>query len=384
LALGLLLLLEATTGAVLLYENDIARWLHPERYRATPSATPMSAIEALTMVRASHPELGAFGVQRYQGVYLVRGGDPMGRDYLDAFVDPGTGRINGIGHELPGFVNLLINIHDAGLSGKGMPGYLPWLGTPMPSLFGEHLTVGRYLLGVLGVLMVFIAVSGAIIWWPGLNALARGFTVRPRRGNYARDLDLHRVVGIIAVPFLLMWGVTGAAMFFEWPGRAYFALVPGHRLSTPAPPTVGTGPMLTLDQARDRALAAHPGAEVIAIGAQRPEQRGGAYRFRLRAGYDPYEYWNFSGNLYLSVDSHGGGTQDWVPHEPSAPLSQRLWNNGIYDGLHFGTVVGPLPRLVWLLFGLTPVLLGVTGVTVWLTKSRSARRRRQRHRRTRS
>jgi hypothetical protein len=80
------------------------------------------------------------------------------------------------------------------------------------------------------------------------------------------------------------------------------------------------------------------------------------------------------------VDSHGGGVQDWVPHEPSAPLSQRLWNNGVYDGLHFGTVVAPLPRLVWLAFGLTPVLLGVTGVTVWLTKSRAARRRRQRRR----
>jgi hypothetical protein len=40
-------------------------------------------------------------------------------------------------------------------------------------------------------------------------------------------------------------------------------------------PTVGTGPMLTFTQARDRALAAHPGADVVAITIHRPEQRGG-------------------------------------------------------------------------------------------------------------
>lgn len=61
LTLGLLFILEATSGAVLLYGNDLARALHPERYIVTPSATPMTQLDALNMVRASHPELKAAG-----------------------------------------------------------------------------------------------------------------------------------------------------------------------------------------------------------------------------------------------------------------------------------------------------------------------------------
>ncbi|MGH3816101.1 MAG: PepSY domain-containing protein [Pseudonocardiaceae bacterium] len=54
------------------------------------------------------------------------------------------------------------------------------------------------------------------------------------------------------------------------------------------------------------------------------------------------------------------------------------WDNDVYYGLHFGTIVPGLHRVIWVIFGLSPVLLAVTGVTVWLTKWRS---RRARHRR---
>jgi uncharacterized iron-regulated membrane protein len=58
----------------------------------------------------------------------------------------------------------------------------------------------------------------------------------------------------------------------------------------------------------------------------------------------------------------------------------RYRDEGFYYGLHFGTLVPGPPRLVWLGFGLAPVLLGITGLTVWLTKSRSTRHRRRRAR----
>lgn len=115
---GLWFMLQATSGSVLLFGSDIARMLYPERYIVTASATPMGPLQSLRMVQASHPELGATGVQTYEGVHLVRG-PSAGRDRVDAFVDPGTGRINGIGRELPGFVMLLLNFHDCALTCEG-------------------------------------------------------------------------------------------------------------------------------------------------------------------------------------------------------------------------------------------------------------------------
>jgi uncharacterized iron-regulated membrane protein len=178
-------------------------------------------------------------VQEYRGVYLVRG-PAAGRDSVAAF-----------------------------------------------ALFGESMTAGNYLLGVLGVLMIFLAVSGAVTWWPGLRALAAGFTVRRGRSGYVRDLDLRRLVGILAVPFLLMWGVTGAAFFYQWPQRAYYAALPGRFHDTPEAPPPGRGPMLTLARATDVALAAHPGARVAGFTVTTPEQPGGGYGFRLARDPDP-------------------------------------------------------------------------------------------------
>ena len=376
LSVGLLLVVEAVTGVVLLYGNDLAKIAHPERYTVTPSATPMSQLDALAMVLRTHPELRADGVSQHDGVYLVEG-ESTPRKSVDAFVDPGTGRINGIGWEQPWSVSLLVNIHDCGLSCQGLPGYQAWLNTELPGVFGAEATVGSYLISTLGVVMIFMAVSGSVAWWPGLRSLVAGFVVRRGRGCYRWNLDLHRVVGIIAVPALLMWGATGAAPHFHWIKQAYFAVLPGgDRAEAPDPPA-GSGQMLTAEQAQTRALAAHPGAQPASLSFHHPERPGGSYVFRLSRGYDPYRYWTFPGNHYVEVDSHGGGIHDFAPDRPGAPLAERLWFDGYLNGIHLGSVVGGLPRMLWALFGLSPVVLATTGLTVWLTKSRSARNRRR-------
>jgi uncharacterized iron-regulated membrane protein len=40
-------------------------------------------------------------------------------------------------------------------------------------------------------------------------ALRTGFAVTTRRGRYRRDLDLHKVVGFAAAPFLAVWALGG-------------------------------------------------------------------------------------------------------------------------------------------------------------------------------
>jgi uncharacterized iron-regulated membrane protein len=371
LTLGLLLLVEATSGALLLYEQEIVRGLHPERYPVTASAHPLDAIAALRLVRERRPEFGATGSQLTQdGGYLVYG-PATSRESV--WVDPGSGRITTLGETTPWFLGLMTNLHLCGLACPAYPGYQAWLATPLPELLGKHVTLGGYLLGVLGVLLILLCVSGAVIWWPGVRAAVSGFVVRRGRGPYVRDLDLHRVVGILALPFLLMWGFTGTMFFFDWPAKAHFLVLPGQARQDPAPPTPGTGPLITLEQARDTALAGHPGARVTGIRESTPADPDGTYYVRLADGYDPYEYSSFPGSRGVTVDSHGGGVQDYAPRGDH-PVTESWFYDGLYYGLHFGTVVPWWLRSVWLLFGVAPVLLAVTGVTVWLAKRRGRRR----------
>jgi uncharacterized iron-regulated membrane protein len=196
-------------------------------------------------------------------------------------------------------------------------------------------------LGSIGVFLVFMVISGVVIWWPGLRRWKSGFQVRRRRGGYVRDLDLHKVVGIVAVPFLLMWGYTAATFFFEWPEKVYAAVLPGSYTEDPVPPESGTGDLLSYDKAEAMALERHPGADVVGVTEYTPAEAGGTYDFRLREGVDPYRYSSFGGNIYVSVDSHGGGVLDYS--NTDGPIAERWWDNAVYYGLHFGSVVPGFP-----------------------------------------
>jgi len=102
------------------------------------------------------------------------------------------------------------NLHLCGLSCEGYAGYLPFLEKPANILGNEALTVGGLILAVTAVLLLLLAATGLVVWWPGIKRMARGLRVRRRQGAYAFNYDLHNVVGLAAIPFLVMWGFTGA------------------------------------------------------------------------------------------------------------------------------------------------------------------------------
>ena len=65
------------------------------------------------------------------------------------------------------------------------------------------------------------------MWWPGIKRLARGLRVRRRQGTYAFNYDLHNVVGLAAIPFLVMWGFTGAHFELKQVSELWYAVLPG-------------------------------------------------------------------------------------------------------------------------------------------------------------
>jgi len=52
----------------------------------------------------------------------------------------------------------------------------------------------------------------------------------------------------------------------------------------------------------------------------------------------------------------------------------QLWNDLSFP-LHSGDVLGTPTRVVWFLVGLSPIVLTVTGVVMWVVRSNRRRRR---------
>jgi uncharacterized iron-regulated membrane protein len=75
---------------------------------------------------------------------------------------------------------------------------------------------GRWLNGLGAIAVTLLAVSGAILWWPGAGHLRRGMTVR-RHLPWPRFVrELHGALGFWSMLLVLLWAVTG--IYFAFPG----------------------------------------------------------------------------------------------------------------------------------------------------------------------
>jgi uncharacterized iron-regulated membrane protein len=138
---------------------------------------------------------------------------------------------------------------------------------------------------------------------------------------------------------------------------------------TPAAP--GHGPDIGLEAAfQDASAVVGPGPQPIM--ALLPSGSSTRYRFRFEAA--PATYGDVTDGFRVSVDRYTGKatTEDNPPGSPAATV---LWENWRFP-VHSGIVAHGWWRLPWLVFGLMPLTLLVTGVSTWLVRRRVARQRR--------
>lgn len=215
LPLGIVLTVVCLSGAVLVFEGEITRALHPKLYRV---AAPADA-------RPLRPSqlAGRIGGQMPDSLHLVslqlsaRSDEPCmaafretGRRQLS--VDPYTGNVNGWA-ESPAFFGTVRKLHR-------------WLLDPPPSK-GEK-SVGKAIVGVSTLALVLILVSGLILWIPrSRKALRNRLKVSYSDGRRRFWHDSHVSLGFYATLLLLVMALTGLTWSFGWYRTAAYALFGG-------------------------------------------------------------------------------------------------------------------------------------------------------------
>lgn len=185
---------------------------------------------------------------------------------------------------------------------------------------------GRIVNGVAAILLTLLAVTGAVIWWPGVKNWRRSLTVNPRAGWKRLNWELHSAIGFWTFAFLLMWSVTGVYLVFPMPFQKTiqrFLPLDYYRLVAAEAPPISAAPIVP-----------------VADEGARPIRKRRRPIFHYSAG------------------------------------DQILRT---FYGLHFGNFAGLGTRIVWAIFGLTPVFLFLTGAIMWWNRvlSREARRLRR-------
>lgn len=374
IVLGLLVLTMTTSGSLLLFKGEIDKLARPAKFHATRSAHPISPQRALATVQRARPQFGATSVNWNQGVWEVPSKD--GTRFVT--VDPGTGRILGERGEI-GFFAFLENLHTCTLTCKDLPGYVKALDEQMPDLGIPgiaKLTIGTFITGVAALVLLFLVLGGLILWWPGIRRWRRGFQVRASKGRYARNHDLHKLVGFAALPFLAMWALTGANFQLPIVHDVSDALLPG---STPAkdapkfaslPVQKGTAD-IGVERAEAAALSATHGGRIVKLRLPEADDAKAAYEFCIDKGFNWYRAdQGCPGAKRIAVDRHDSARAADTKHSDN--LAQLAFGKQT-KALHFGVLVGWIPRLLLCVMGLVPLLLAFTGMSTW--RHRRAKRR---------
>ncbi len=215
LPLGIVLTVVCLSGAVLVFEGEITRALHPELYQvaAPADARPLQPSQLADRIGEQMPDslhLVSLQLSARSDEPCMAAFRETGRKQLS--VDPYTGHVNGWA-ESPAFFGTVRKLHR-------------WLLDPPPSK-GEK-SVGKAIVGVSTLALVLILVSGLILWIPRSRKVLRNrLQVSCSDGRRRFWHDCHVSLGFYATLLLLVMALTGLTWSFGWYRTAAYALFGG-------------------------------------------------------------------------------------------------------------------------------------------------------------
>ena len=213
LPLGIIISIICLSGAALVFERDITQALQRSLYTVVPpseDAQPLSPSQLATHIQtqvsdslhlsslllSANPHETAFASFR-----------ETGRKQLS--VNPYTGEVLGWTQSYP-FFQTMRKLHR-------------WLLDP-PASKGEK-SVGKIIVGITTLVMVFILISGLIIWIPRTRkALKNRLSVSCTKGWRRFWYDSHVAIGFYSTLFLLVMALTGLTWSFGWYRTAAYSL----------------------------------------------------------------------------------------------------------------------------------------------------------------
>ena len=223
---------------------------------------------------------------------------------------------------------------------------------------------GMLFLGGMGLLFTVALVSGVVLYAPFMRKLDFG-TLRTARSNRLKWLDYHNLLGIVALAWMTVVGITGVINTLEEPINKLW---------------------------RSSELAAMT-REYAGKGALPPERYGSLDKAMAEArkvlpGNNP-QFIGFPGGKFSSKHHYA------VFFQGDTPLTERLLTPALIDAetgtftearsmpwynkslslsrpLHFGDYGGLPLKILWAILDLFTIAILVTGLYLWLGKRRAS------------
>lgn len=336
LAGALLLLLLGLTGAFLVFEGEIDTWLNAKLKVVERGRLVLPLSQITRELEAAHPGYKVVGFalpQEDDHAMIVNLAAKKGT--LSLCVNPYTGETLGNLAQENKFCAQVHQFHTRLLLAQ----------------------TGQWITGVGAIILIVLALTGIILWWP-----FQTYWLRFGKGGRRLNWDLHSTLGFYSSVFMLFFGITGAVIHWEEPAREGVNWLAGQEKmeiprALPAPAGVVA---LNGDQIKEAALKAVPGARVTII--------GGLGKSPVRVIMKYPEDGTPAGRTNLYLDAFSGQVLALENSRTAAWGTRvvKLWNREV----HTGDLFGWPSRILACLMSLALPLLAITGPLIWWGKWR--------------
>jgi len=335
---GIFICLVTVTGSVLVFKQSIEDGLGPKVAAASPGSARVNVNDAATQVLAAYPGARITRVRlpnqsRNSYMFTVEDADKRTRKVV---TDAASGRVAG---ELnTAWMDWTVDLHRNVLLGK----------------------TGRQLAGCIGIILFAMSATGVILSLLRKPRWRSLITVRPgapwRRFHY----ELHRSLGVWSYGFLALLSFTGIGLAFPDAFRSVLGRaekpVAVEALKQRAPAALA---LLPFDQYILISHLAVPEAEITEVRLPKSAKDAVSVRFHLRSDLGE------GSRNEISIEPERGEVLA-VQRTSDQPFGVRVQK--AFTPVHYGEAGGSLIKLLWSLAGLTPCILFVTGLVVWLKK----------------
>ncbi|MEM7109123.1 MAG: PepSY-associated TM helix domain-containing protein [Bacteroidota bacterium] len=224
--------------------------------------------------------------------------------------------------------------------------------------------VGTEIIGAAGLIMVIMALSGLVLWWPKtFRSLKRRVKVK-WQGTFKRiNWDAHAAGGFYTYLFLIFFAATGLVWSYTWWGDAIHRLLgddPKAIFSFPEPPKINAHNYLDgMDLAFDDAVSKRPNWQTIYFSVPKASSVKGS----ITAGIyfkDKDIWWVPSDHYYY--DPKTGEIYHTLLHEEK--LTGEKWRYSNYE-MHVGSIYGTPTKVIAFACAVFFGFLPISGFLIW-------------------
>ncbi|MBM3788417.1 MAG: PepSY domain-containing protein [Acidobacteria bacterium] len=351
LLLGPVLALVSLTGSIVVFRYELNRLMVPGTAYVTPPRSERLPLDELTArIRAARPADQLSSVS-------WDGGPSTGMNFwtnspeghrIHTFIDPYSGVITGQEDYYGKWMQWFYELHAKLLLGN----------------------TGMFLNGFVGLTALIMSISGLIVWWPGLPRWRFGFSflrgARWQRQNY----DWHKLIGFYSSAAVFLIAFTG--MYFSFPGlyKSFIQSAAGGKIAiSPRARTAWNASTVRLEEFVQTAMRAQPGAQFVSLSF--PKKPGDPVSIRTKEVRD----WHRIGLNWVYLEPGTGAVICSTRFSDANLASQAAL---LMYPLHFGrfggrwgTVTFYAVMVAYVIAGLAPAVLMVTGLLMYWNRSLS-------------